>query len=179
MAHEKYGLSTNELQTGQFSITPIFTQRPRDASKDWVPKIASYRVTNKLIVKTTNLSLIGKLIDQTSKLGANTIDQISFSLNDPQKFRKAAIDKAVKNAKDDAYNLAQAADVGIKRILNIHLDDAGIRPPPMKSPMLFTTRSAQAAPTTPIESANVEINASVTIIFEIDGHQAKSISLQR
>lgn len=119
----KTGLVKDEYRTGRFQIQPKWIPRPRQAPKDWQPRIAGYSVTNSLQIKTRKLKLAGKLIEAGIEAGANQMNSIVFNLADPRKFRFRAIEKATANAKTDAAFLAGAAGVNLAGILLLKLEN--------------------------------------------------------
>ncbi|MCB1112200.1 MAG: SIMPL domain-containing protein [Chlamydiales bacterium] len=164
-ALQQTGLTTDEYQTGRFSIQPTYTPQPRNPPPDWQAKINGYRVTNSLNIKTGKLSMAGTLIDAANKAGANSIDQISFGLKNAESKRSEAISAATANAIKDAQTLAEAANIKLGNIQRINLDNAQVPTPQMKGNMLYAARSMDVA--TPISSGDVEISATVSIVYEI------------
>ncbi len=166
-ALEKAGLSEQEYETGRFSVRPVYSRRPRNASPEWHPQITGYEVTNSLSVRTKKLELAGRLIEAANGAGANSID-VNFDLADPRTHRAEAIATATANAKADGATLAQSAGVRLIRMLLINLDQAGWRPPvPRRSRGMAMAESAAVAP--PIRPGEVTVTAAVTIVYEIEG----------
>jgi uncharacterized protein YggE len=162
------GLTAEEYRTGQFQIQPQRAPRPRDAGRDWRPRIVGYTVTNRLSVKTTRIDLAGKLIGAASGAGANTIHSIAFDLADPRSHRAAAIAAATANAIADAKALAEASDVRLVRILSLALDEAAAVPRPMPPIALReAVGMSMAAAEPPITPGDVTVRAGVSILYEI------------
>lgn len=158
------GLSDQEFSTGQFSIQPIYTQRPQNSPSDWQAQIIAYEVTNTLHIKTDKVNLAGEIIDSVTAAGANTIDSIRFVLKDPLIYRAEAIAAATANAIADANALSKAAKVNIRRVFSVNLDDAQVNCPIARVPYL----AKSMASSTPIEAGDVEVSASVTLTYEVD-----------
>ncbi len=166
-AIKKTGLDESEYQTGRFIIRPKYSPRPRQARAEWNRQIIGYEVTNRLSIRTKKLDLVGKLIEATNAAGANSIDAITFDLADPRKHRAEAISAAAVNARSDAAELARASESRLVRILSIHLDDTGYRPPGPTMLRVETRAAAVTAPAPPIQPGEVTVQASVTIVYEI------------
>lgn len=162
---KKTGLSSSEYQSGQFYIQPIYTNPPKDPKPDWQQKISHYEVSNNLQIKTQRLELAGTLISAAAQAGANKIGEIQFVVKNPQQYHAEAIQLATANAMTDAMVLSRAAGLQIVGIRSITLDHA--RPHyPMMAKMSFDSYAAGGA-TTPIEPGEVQINATVDMVFEI------------
>lgn len=160
---EKTGLAKTDYRTGQFSIRPLYSERPKNALPDWAPQIVGYEVVNSLEVKTDKLAQGGEIIDQTTLAGANTIHSISFGLRDPDKNQSEAIRAAAANALQNAAVLAAAGGLELGAIRSIAILDAASASP-MPRNVLFAKSFAEA---TPLEPGSVEIRSQVKVIYEI------------
>ena len=165
-ALKRLGLTEKEYETGHFSITPRYQPRPRNSGNDWKPQIIGYTVENSLNIKTTQLSLIGDIIEDGVDAGANSVSSISFDLADRRKHRAEAIREATMNARADAEALAQAAGVKLVRVLSVNLDGAR-SPSPMPMEKVFMARGAADSAPPPIQPGDVTVRANVTLVYEI------------
>jgi uncharacterized protein YggE len=159
------GLSENEITTGQFSIRPIYSERPRSSSSNWQPHIIGYEVTNSLNIKTDKIKLAGTIIDSATRAGANTINNIHFGLKDPRMYREEVIASAAAHAFADAQALSKSTRVTLHKVSSVSLDDAKMNPAIARIPYL--AKDIEMA-TIPIEPGDVEVSAAVTIVYEID-----------
>ncbi len=159
------GLDEKDYQTSQFSVRPLYSQRPKLPPPNWNPQIVGYEVENKLSIKTEKIKMAGKIIDTATAAKANSINNIHFTLKNPRDFRKEAVELATINAMDDANNLAMNAGVRLGKILLLSTGHrASVIP---RAEGAFFAKS-QAFTSTPVESGDVEIHASVKIIYEIN-----------
>lgn len=156
------GLKESEYQTGRFSINPVYSRRPKNAEPDWSPEIVGFEVRNSLAIVTNKIDEAGNLIDLAAQAGANSIDSIQFRISNPQEHRDSLIRAATKNAIEDAKSLAEAAGVKLVRIHAISVDDAQTSP---RQPYLMKSMMAE---NTPIIAGDVEMSASVTVIYQIN-----------
>lgn len=157
------GLDETEYQTCQFHIQPIY-KKSKDGYEDNVV-ISGYEVYNSIQVKTLKLELADKILSAGVKGGANQINQISFSLHNPQMYRGEVIQAATQNALSDAGALANAAGVKIKRILTLSLNHWQNLPAPY-----MLSRNANGGISKgqdAIEPGKAEIHATVNVVFEI------------
>ena len=158
------GLEKGEYHTGQFSINPVYTPYPRNPPPDWKASIIGYDVTNSLTIKTAKLELTPTLIDAAGKSGATQVTNINFSIKDPLQYRSEAIQAATANAIMDANIMADATSTQLVRVLDMRLDQPQMYPRPGPE-LRYMAKSADSVPF--IEAADVDISASVTIIYEI------------
>ena len=154
-------ITNKEYATGQFNISPTYAPYPKNPPPEWTQKINGYRVTNSLHIQTDKLDIAGEIIDAVSEAGANSVDQISFGLKDDRQHRQEAIKLATSYAKQDAEDLAVAANLKLGRIQQIWLDHAKAPEPRAKMFAASLDRS------TPIEPGDVTVNANVTIVYQV------------
>lgn len=160
-AVKSLSLNNIKIQTSTFRIDPVWQPKPSNPTPDWRPTIISFRVTNLLEINTGDLQASGSLIDAVVNAGANNVSSLSFGLKEPEAIRLKAIDEATSKAIDQAKVAAKAAGITLGPVLNLTIDNAGIRPP-------IAFRAMEAA--TPIEAGEIEISATVNVEFEIQPH---------
>lgn len=163
---KNFGLREEEIETGTFSVTPVYTRPSPKYEGSFIPKIGSYQVSNTLAIRTNQIDSTGTLIDIAAKAGVNSIDSMHFDIKDSQSLKREAITEAAKNAITDALTLAKASNIKIKRMLTISLDNASPGFPLAKA--RFSYAAVQESSGTPIIAGQVEAEAKVHVSFEIE-----------
>jgi uncharacterized protein YggE len=159
----KAKLSENDkVSTAGYSLSPIYEYNNQTNQSEF----KGYRASNQIMVKAHNLKEIGVIIDATAEAGLNNISSLTFDTTKSAEIRKKALAEAVKDAKATAQILAEAAGVKITRILQ--LSPSYDFPVPVYRDYAMAKESAAAAPPTPIEPGDLTINATVSIVFEIE-----------
>lgn len=160
------GLDASAMQTRQFQVRPVWSQRPRQPAADWQSQITAYQVSNSVLITTPGLKLAGDIIGKATTAGANQVNAVSFGLADPRAHREEAIALATNNAASDAKTLAAAAGQTIVRVLELSLDHSEVSPVRLRQESQL--RSAVAADLAPqIQAGEVPVRASVSIRYEI------------
>lgn len=156
------GLSKNEYQTSRYKVQPI-THYPKE--DDAKPVLDYYQVSNTVRIKTQKLEIAEILLSQAVEAGANVVQEVMFTLNDPLQYRNEAIRAAIERATSDANAAADAAHMQIQDVISIEVDQASSRP----FPRVYSTQFKSGAPGSniPLESGDVEVQAGVNISFEI------------
>ena len=144
-----------ELKTLSYSLNPNYSS-PRDGSQ---PVLIGYTASNTVEATVTNLSLIGKLIDTGIQAGGNRVSGLRFGLRDDQPARQQALKLATAQAK--AHADAMASGLNLKAGAVVSIQEGSV-----VSPVLSFDSRALAAPTTPIETGQVDVHATVTL--EVD-----------
>jgi uncharacterized protein YggE len=121
--------------------------------------IVGYTASNTVQVTTTDLSLIGRLIDTANQAGANSVGNLNFGLQNPEPYAEQALNQAAKQAQ--AHANAIAAGLGAKTGVVISAQEGYTATPVLVSGVLSAT------PTTPIQTGTVSVTASVTINVQL------------
>jgi uncharacterized protein YggE len=154
--------SKGQVRTTSYTLSPQYKYPQGGGS----PTITGYQASHTVEVTLNDVSMVGKVIDGSSKAGANHIDRIEFSLKDDQHVRAEALQKATTAAKKNAESIAQALGVTVTGVAFAETTETGaVRP--LMAPMAGVMRMEAKMPPTQIESGNLEIHASVTVGLEV------------
>lgn len=156
----KAGIEMKDIETENYNIYPEY---------NWTSggqEITGYTVSDNMKITTTDFKNVGKIIDASVDNGA-LISYINFELsNGKSNEYKASI---LANATSDANNKATAIASGlgkrVGKIVSITIADYNYYPYPLYSAE-SSTGSAKAAATN-IQPRNLDISASVTVVYKI------------
>ncbi|HVN88489.1 MAG TPA: SIMPL domain-containing protein [Candidatus Binataceae bacterium] len=148
------------MWTGGYSLYPDYSE-PRPGNE---AKIIGYHAQNTITVETSDLELVGPLIDAAIAAGANRVNSLQYSLRDSTKARSEAITRASKDAQAQAQALANALGVKLGSVIKA-ATTAEIRPIPMMRMQAASAMAAAAA--TPVEAGQVTVPATVSLTYEI------------
>lgn len=155
------GVPEDEIKTSGFSIYPI---------RDWIDGKLSEKVVFEVSNQATiTLDLtgevdVGEVLDAAVGAGANSVESVTFGLQDPTSVQEEALEDAVIEAMGKADAISEAAGVTLGRILSI--TESGASTIPTAENRVYFTADASA--TTPIVPGDVEVTATVTITYEIE-----------
>lgn len=152
------GVEDRDIQTSTLNLNPNWTSTDGTSA----PTITGYVATNLLQVRVRDLAKLGPVLDAAVSDGANTLNGVTFGLQEPDPAMDAARTDAVKAARARAELLTGAAGVSLGRIVSI--SESGGYAPPM--PMYRMEAALDAAPV-PVEGGEVGVTAAVTITWEI------------
>lgn len=156
------GVPENSIRTSIFQLDPVRRFPSQNQNQQGEPPIVGYRVTNIVTVRTTQLDLVPRIIDEAVKAGANRVDNIYFSVNNDAAPRQQALRNAVADARANAD--AMAAQLGVKLGGVLSVQQGGAIVPP--GPIMYSRADISVAPT-PIFPGEVTVNATVTVTYEI------------
>jgi uncharacterized protein YggE len=150
-----------DIKTSQFTIYPIETY----SAKDQRSYITGYRVVNTLELTIRDIAKVGAVIDAVSANDANTVSNIQFTVADPDKYYLQALENATSKAKAKAAVLAKQFDIKIGLPSQINETSGGYNPPIMYQTMDAVKTKAESAPATSISTGELEIKASVGLVY--------------
>ena len=143
--------TTGTIQTVSYSVYPRYTQSSTT--------IAGYTATNTVQVTTSDLSIVGKLIDAANQAGAGGITGPTLGLQDPEPARQQALSKASQQAL--AHATAMATGLGRKIGTTVSAQEVSTYAP------VVTDGGAAAATSTPIVTGTVTVTANVVVTVQL------------
>jgi uncharacterized protein YggE len=147
--------SAGDVETSNYSLTPNYRQ-PRDGAQ---PVLTGYTASNTVEATTSDLAMVGKLIDAASRAGANNIAGLRFTLKDEEPARAAALALAAKRAR--AHAEAIASGLGVRTGAVVSAKEGAVFAYPQQRAMM------EMASRTPIEPGLVDVRANVTVEVEL------------
>lgn len=157
------GISDDDIKTSQYNVFPQYDYN------DGKSTLRGYQVMNMVNVIVKDTAKLGDIIDQTVQAGANQMDNVAFTISEPDKYYNEAIAKAIEQAKEKANVMANTAGVKVKAIINVSEVAAGYQPVYGMGGMEYAKDQALAAAApTPIASGQLEVKANVVVTFEIE-----------
>jgi len=119
-----------------------------------------FRVNHSFEVTVLDIDKVGSVVDAAVNGGANNVNNIRFTVSDPDKYYKEALKLAVVNAKGKADTLAEALDVTIGK--PIRVTESGYSEPMYK---YMDIRMEASMDSTPITAGELEIRANVSMSY--------------
>jgi uncharacterized protein YggE len=147
------------MWTGGYSLFPEYTEH-----HDGEPTLSGYRAENSITVQTSELGLVGPLIDAAIGAGANRISALRYTLREDSKARSEAIAKAAHDAQAQASALANALNLKLGPVIKASTESE-VRPVPLAR---FATSAMAANVQTPISAGQVTVPATVSLIYAIE-----------
>ena len=154
------GIEGRDIQTSGLSLHPNIDY----SSTGREPQVRGYTASNMLTVRLRDLSVLGQTLDAVVTEGANTLNGLSFGLQDPDEATDEARRRAVADAAHKAALYAEAASVTLGRIVTISEQGNYGGPQPM---MMAEARLAKDAGSVPVASGEISIGATISVVYEI------------
>ena len=168
------GIPKERIQTTSFDVSPKYApvqrRRPAEFEEPKPPRIIGYTARNTITVEIRDLDVVGRVVDQALKAGANRFAGVQWILRERHPVYLRALDTAAKHAREKARTLAKALDVSLVRLQTVQEGGVHVRPPRRayaKSGMMMAEAADASVPMSPGE---IHVEAQVTLVYEIGPH---------
>jgi uncharacterized protein len=156
---------TLEVSTGGYAIT---VQHPIKGNVQ-TTEITGYQVTNTISVKLHDLNKVGEVLDQATLAGANSVNQVTFGLENNDASRREALSAATADAVARVQAIARALnnnDGSPVRFRTIDVSEPGLEYTPWQATGQEVRTFAPEAGT-PIEVGKLDVTATVCLRAEL------------
>lgn len=154
------GIAKKNIQTSQLSLQPRFDYSDRRA-----PTIEGYDARNQVTVKSDDIEKVGPMLDALVAAGVNTINNVSFEVKDTKAAKNEARTQAVKDAKDKAEAMAEAAGVSLGKLISMN-EGSNATMPNFPSPGVRMEMAADMA-NTPVSAGEQTLSVTVSLSYSI------------
>lgn len=156
---EDEGIDEKDIQTVEYSIWPEQNYDPQVAQQ---PRITGYHVNNSVRVTVRDVARVGAVLGAVTKAGANSVNGISFGIDDTTALEARAREAAMKDARAKAESLATLAGETLGEVLQISLSSGGGYPIPMPMARMEMADAAMKAPSISTGESSVSVQVQVT-----------------
>ncbi|WP_094228641.1 SIMPL domain-containing protein [Methanolobus psychrotolerans] len=156
------GLEDKEIRTSYVSVYPVY-------SYETTQKITGYSASNSVRVTTTNLDILGDIIDRSTASGANEVGSISFSVSDDKQkqLRADLMDEAVADASSKATTLANSLGVKITGVQTSSISESSGSRVYYEYDMVTSAKDLGTG-STPIEPGESTVSISLQVTYYIE-----------
>jgi uncharacterized protein YggE len=155
------GIADEDIQTAYFSVNIL-----RDYSENADPtQITGFEIMNQLQLTVRDTDMLGDLLDEAVNAGANSINGVTFSVDDQTAAASEARKLAVEDARTKAEELAAAAGLTLGPVVSIAEGTVSPMPPPMYGGAGGGMAKAEAA--VPVQPGSSTIAVDVTMTFAL------------
>jgi uncharacterized protein YggE len=170
-------VDNKDIKTQSYNVEPRYSYfncpRQLERSESVIcppPSITGYTIRQTVEVKIRDFEKIGAILSGVLEHGANSVSQLSFTVDDPSTLQDRARGMAIENARIKAESIAKAGNFKIGRLLSIQ---EGNYPIPIYAKAASPNVDGgdfigpSASPPT-VEPGAQEITIKVTLQYEIE-----------
>ncbi len=167
---KQQGIDAKDIKTSQYNFYP---------QQDWsngTARIIGYQGNQTVTVKVHDIdkgqTKLEAILDGSVNNGANEIQNVSFSFNDPDNLKQQARKQAIANAKTKAQELASEAGLTLGKIVSVSESNTSF-PGPVPYAMDYAAGRGGAAMNEAksiapdIQPGSQDITETMSVIFEV------------
>lgn len=158
------GIDEKDIKTSSYNIQPQYSYPvyPYDKMTER-PQIIGYQVSQTIEVKIRDLKKVDAILDGVVATGVNQVYGLRFSIEDPEKLKEEAREKAIKDAKEKADALESQLGIRLGRIINFGESGNGVPPYYYAKDMVLEGRGGGGdVPSVQIGENEIIVNVNIT-----------------
>ena len=165
-ALQSLGVAVEDIQTSSFNVYPMqdygLAGMGFDNGDGTMTPSTYYQVDNIVLVTVRDLSNLGQILDVSVQSGANSINSISFDVQNKDQALEEARKMAIQAAQAQAQSIADAAGVQLGKIINLSVYSSGDTP-------YYEGKGGVAnySSDVPISAGQLNLSMTANIMYEI------------
>ncbi|MGO4886895.1 SIMPL domain-containing protein [Anaerobacillus sp. MEB173] len=152
------GISEEDIETTDYYINIRYDYQ------DGQQIFRGYVVGHILQITVRDISQVGTVIDTAVSSGANLIQNIKFTVEDPDYFYNQALANAITNANEKATVIANSISVTVQQPPIKIIENKELQEVPF--PRVLSLEAQAPGIQTPIEPRTLEFQAKISIIYQ-------------
>lgn len=168
---KELGVEDKDIQTTFYNLTPNYEYEAPALNRELYPPysgkriISGYSLDQQIQVKIRNFDKINEILDKATSEGANTVSQLQFTIDDMEKLKSQAREKAINRAKEKANSLLSQAGLRSMQIVNV---SEGYMPGPGPFLRQEYAKAADESSVAPqIQTGQLEVYSTVTLTYRV------------
>lgn len=157
-ALKNLGVDEKDIKTSNYNINPVYNYFPNAENK-----ITGYNGNATVNVKLKDAKLASGVIAKATEAGANQVTGTRFVVDEPEKYREEARNKAIENAKEQSQKLSKELGISLGKVVNI-VESSGDQPYPVYDKMIAGAPGRTEGPE--LEPGTQTVTSTVTLYFE-------------
>lgn len=156
-----FKVDAKDIQTANYFISPQY---------DWnngKQILRGYMVSQNLNLKLRQMDKISGIIEAAGNIGLNQIGNLNFEIDNPEKLRQEAREKALAQAKEKAEALSKVVGVKLGKIISF--SESANQPGPIYGNYAMSEKLGMGGggATPAVEAGSNEITVIATVEYEI------------
>jgi len=153
------GVAEKDLKTTNYTVYPKYEWKTGKS------ELIGYTVSQSLNVKIRDTKKVSEILKAATQKGANQVGDLQFSVDEPERLKVEAREKAIKNAKQKAEMLAGQLDVKLGKVVSFSESEGGWDGYAKILGAEGMGGGGEAMPQ--VQAGENEVKVQVTIVYEI------------
>jgi len=155
------GIADEDVRTAGYNL---WVEQRYDPQTGQPTGVMDYHVIHTVRVTVRDLGQVGALLSAAVEAGANTVNEVSFGVAEPEALAAEARQMAIVDAQKRAQEMAGALNVTLGKVLSVSEAD-GYYPVPYYD--VVGRGGGYAAPEVPLPAGSFSVSVSVVVIYEL------------
>ena len=161
---ENAGVDSKQIRAGSLSVRPDYVQTASRGNDNAPPKVRT-QVERSVSLTLNELDRLPRVLDALTAAGVDSLDGVSYGLQDSNAADDRALEQALERARQKARMMAKTLDVDLGDVVNIQETTAPRYQPQM---MMRAAEADSSGSSAEYRSGEISIDAGVSVIWEID-----------
>ncbi|MEG3115052.1 SIMPL domain-containing protein [Salinicola sp. 4072] len=161
---ENAGVDSKQIRAGSLSVRPDYMQTASRGEDSAPPKVRT-QVERSVSLTLNELDRLPRVLDALTAAGVDSLDGVSYGLQDSNAADDRALEQALERARQKARMMAKTLDVDLGDVVNIQETTAPRYQPQM---MMRAAEADSSGSSAEYRSGEISIDAGVSVIWEID-----------
>ena len=157
---KKQKVDDKDIKTSGYNIYPQYRYPQNDK-----PAITGYQVNQTMDVKIRDLEKVSAILDGVVTAGANQVNNLGFQIDEPEKLKAEARQKAIEDARKKASDLEDQLGIHLGKIVNFSENIGGYPGPVLYEKAMGIGGGMGGGPSVP--SGENEITVDISITYQI------------
>jgi hypothetical protein len=158
------GIEPKDIQTTQYSV---------DSQYNWTEDagrvLIGYKISQNVDVKIRDFTKVGDVLNMATENGANVVNSLQFTIEDPEQLKAIAREDAIKQAKEKAATLAKQTGIKLGDIVNVYEDSYGYNDMAYTESAKTMSVAGMGGSAVPaqIETGEKEITVTINLTYKV------------
>ena len=163
------GVKEKDIKTQSYNVSPRYEYFRCDGEGSCPPpEIVGYSIRQSVMIKVRDFDSVGALLGGVVEKGANSVSQLTFTIDDEDEVKNEAREEAMEKAKEKAEAIADAGDFKVGRLLSVS-ESSGYMPEPYYDYAYGLGGVSMEEKSMPsIEPGSQEMTVTMTLTYEIE-----------
>ncbi|KAA0016947.1 DUF541 domain-containing protein [Salinicola corii] len=163
---ENAGVDSKRIRAGSLSVRPDIVQSGNRGDDDTPPKVRT-QVERSVSLTLNDLDRLPRVLDALTAAGVDSLDGVSYGLQDSDAADDRALKQALERARQKAEMMADTLDVDLGDVVNIE-ETTAPRYQPQMMMRAAAADSGSGSSAAEYRSGEISIDAGVSVTWEID-----------
>lgn len=164
---ESKNIAKEDIQTENYTLNPRYSNPSCFGGRCEESQIIGHTASQNVVVKVRDVALAGELVSGVVQNGATSVSQATFSVDDNREALQEARIAALRDAQEQANELAEAGDFRLGKMITFYEQGNPIEPYAVGGDLAMMEKSVSQAVNPNLQPGSTEGQVRLTVTYEI------------